>query len=60
MIIRKMTYSEITGSVTGCGEADLDDAPDILDPPVAEILRDPPESDSDGRHGDRPEKASGM
>ena len=46
--------------MTGRGEADLDDAPDILDPPAAEALRDPPESDSDGRDSDRPEKASGM
>ena len=47
-IITKKTYSENTGAVTGGGEADLDDAPDILDPPAAEVLRDPPESDSDG------------
>ena len=60
MKIRKKTYSEVTGAVTGGGEADLDDAPDILDPPAAEALQDPPESDSDGREGDRPEKASGM
>ena len=50
-IISKKTYSEDTGAVTRSGEADLDDAPDMLDPP---------ESDSDGREGDRPEKASGM
>ena len=59
-IIRKNTYSDNTGVVTGRGEADLDDTPDILDPPAAEVLRDPPESDSDGREGNRPEKASGM
>jgi hypothetical protein len=58
--IRRKTYSKRTGAVTRHGEADLDDAPDILDPPAAEVLRDPPESDSDGREGDRPEKASGM
>jgi hypothetical protein len=40
--IRRKTYSKITGAVTGRGEADLDDAPDILDPPAAEVLRDPP------------------
>ena len=56
----KQTYSVITGAVTGRGEADLDDAPEILDPPAAEALRDPPESDSDGSEGERPEKASGM
>ena len=60
MIIRKKTYPDITGVVTGRGEADLDEDPDIFDPPAAEVLRDPPESDSDGREGDRPEKASGM
>ena len=59
-IISKKTYSEDTGAVTGSGEADLDDAPDMLDPPAAEALRDPPESDSDGSEGERPEKASGM
>ena len=59
-IITKKTYSENTGAVTGRGEADLDDAPDMLDPPAADVLRDPPESDSDGREGDRPDKASGM
>ena len=47
--------------MTRGGEADRDDDPDILlDPPVAEALLDPPESDSEGRQGDRPEKASGM
>ena len=60
MIIRKKTYPDITGVVTGRGEADLDDTPEILDPPAAEALRDPPESDSDGREGERPEKASGI
>ena len=56
----KKTYSVNTVAVTERGEADLDDAPDILDPPAAEALRDPTESDSDGREGDRAEKASGM
>jgi len=32
----------------------------MFDPPAAEVLRDPPDSDSDGREGERPEKASGM
>ena len=44
----------------GLGEADLDDSPDILDAPATEALRDPPEPDSDGSEGERPEKASGM
>ena len=44
----------------GPGEADLDDSPDILEAPASEALRDPPESDSDGREGERPEKASGI
>ena len=44
----------------GPGETDLDDSPDILDAPATEALRDFPESDSDGREGERPEKASGM
>ena len=54
------TYSVKAGAVTGRGEADLDDAADMFDPPAAEALRDPPDSDSDGREGERPEKASGM
>ena len=46
--------------MTGRGEADLDDAADMFDPPAADALREPPDSDSDGREGERPEKASGM
>ena len=56
----RKTYSVIAGAVTGRGDTDLDDPPDMFDPPATEALRDPPDSDSDGREGERPEKASGM
>ena len=32
----------------------------MLETPATDALRDPPESDSEGRVGERPEKASGI
>ena len=46
--------------VTEPGDADLDDPPDILDIPATEELQDLSQAVSDGRDGERPEKASGM
>ena len=43
----KLTYSDITGAVTGRGEDDLDDAADMSDPSATEALWDPPDSDSE-------------
>ena len=33
----KVTYSDITGAVTGRGEDDLDDAADMSDPPATGV-----------------------
>ena len=54
----KVTYSDITGAVTGRGEDDLDDAADMSDPPATEALRDPPDSDKDQRLGEMAIKSS--
>ena len=43
-----LTYSDITGAVTGRGEDDLDDTADMSDPPATEAPRDPPDSDTEG------------